>query len=108
MYCHSSHMYIHPYMYAILSNRFRDSKGVNYLEFLEQLQPSERLEDKYQSRMTQLSTRKTLVCYVHSRTYIIIYIINNFNVGSFTFLLLIAHTAMSATTSQSSSPSAHQ
>jgi len=45
--------------------RFGDSKGVNYLEFLEQLQPSEKLEDKYQSRMTRLSTRKTLVCVYH-------------------------------------------
>lgn len=41
--------------------RFGDSKGVNYLKFLEQLQPSEELEDKYQTRMTQLSTRQAMV-----------------------------------------------
>ena len=36
--------------------RFGDSKGMNYVQFLEQLQPPEKLEDKYQTRMTQLST----------------------------------------------------
>ena len=42
--------------------RFGDGKGVNYVEFLEQLQPTETLEDKYQTRMAQLSTRRTMVC----------------------------------------------
>jgi Ca2+-binding EF-hand superfamily protein len=44
----------------LMEIRFGDSKGVNYLQFLEHLQPTERLEDKYQTRMAQLSTRRTL------------------------------------------------
>ena len=46
----------------ILLYRFGDGKGVNYVEFLEQLQPTETLEDKHQTRMAQLSTRRTTVC----------------------------------------------
>ena len=41
--------------------RFGDSKGVNYLQFLEHLQPTEALEDKYKTRMTQLSTKRETV-----------------------------------------------
>ena len=49
-----------------LNVRFGDSKGVNYLQFLEELQPPEKLEDKYQTRMKQLSTRDTPVCVKHN------------------------------------------
>ena len=45
----------------MLHFRFGDGKGVNYLQFLEQLQPSENLEDKYKTRMTQLTTRQAVV-----------------------------------------------
>ncbi len=40
--------------------RFSDSKGFNYLSFLEKLQPSEQLEDKYKTKMTLLSTQVLL------------------------------------------------
>ena len=52
------HMHIHsPPCFSFPSAcRFGDGKGLNYLQFLEQLQPPEKLEDKYQTRMTQLST----------------------------------------------------
>ncbi|CAI8046017.1 hypothetical protein GBAR_LOCUS25445 [Geodia barretti] len=43
----------------LMEKRYGDSKGVNYLQFLEHLQPTERLEDKYQTRISQLSTRHT-------------------------------------------------
>ena len=49
--------------------RFGDSKGVNYLQFLEQLQPTEVLEDKYKTRMT--AKRETVkihnccILYIH-------------------------------------------
>ena len=41
--------------------RFSDNKGFNYLQFLEQLQPSEQLEDKYRTRVTQLVAKKERV-----------------------------------------------
>ena len=44
-----------------METKFFDSKGFNYLCFLEELQPSEELEDKYQLRMTQLTAKKEQV-----------------------------------------------
>lgn len=38
--------------------RFSDSKGFNYLSFLGELQPSQQLEDKYHTRMGQLTAKK--------------------------------------------------
>jgi len=40
--------------------RFSDSKGFNYLQFLEELQPSEKLEDKY-GQQTAMNSQGTLV-----------------------------------------------
>ena len=37
---------------------FGDSKGFYYLKFLEEVQPSEKYEDKYQQRMTLLLSQK--------------------------------------------------
>ena len=45
----------------VMETKFSDSKGFNYLRFLEELQPSEELEDKYQLRMTQLTAKKEQV-----------------------------------------------
>ena len=45
----------------MMETKFFDSKGFNYLCFLEELQPSEELEDKYQLRMTQLTAKKEQV-----------------------------------------------
>ena len=45
----------------VVEMRFSDSKGFNYLQFLEELQPSEKLEDKYHLRMTQLTAMKQQV-----------------------------------------------
>ena len=45
----------------VMETKFFDSKGFNYLHFLEELQPSEELEDKYQLRMTQLTAKKEQV-----------------------------------------------
>jgi len=50
----------------VMETKFFDSKGFNYLgfnylRFLEELQPSEELEDKYQLRMTQLTAKKEQV-----------------------------------------------
>ena len=42
----------------VMETKFSDSKGFNYLHFLEELQPSEELEDKYRLRMTQLTAKK--------------------------------------------------
>ena len=41
--------------------RFSDSKGFNYLSFLGELQPSQQLEDKYLTRMGQLTAKKQQV-----------------------------------------------
>ena len=46
---------------SVVELRFSDSKGFNYLQFLEELQPSEKLEDKYRLRMTQLTAMKQQV-----------------------------------------------
>ena len=43
---------------ALMERRFADDKGFNYLAFLEELQPAERLEDKYQTRMGTLLLSK--------------------------------------------------
>ena len=45
----------------VVEMRFSDSKGFNYLQFLEELQPSEKLEDKYHLRMTHLTAMKQQV-----------------------------------------------
>ena len=45
----------------VMETKFSDSKGFNYLHFLEELQPSEELEDKYRLRMTQLTAKKEQV-----------------------------------------------
>ena len=45
----------------VMETKFSDSKGFNYLCFLEELQPSEELEDKYRLRMTQLTAKKEQV-----------------------------------------------
>ena len=41
--------------------RFSDQKGFNYLDFLEQLQPLDKLEDKYRTRMSALSDMRQQV-----------------------------------------------
>ena len=38
--------------------RFSDSKGFYYLKFLEEIQPSDKFEDKYQQRMSLLLSQK--------------------------------------------------
>ena len=43
---------------SVIKKRFGDSKGFNYISFLAEIQPSEKLEDKYQERMTQLVLQK--------------------------------------------------
>ena len=45
----------------VMDLRFSDSKGFNYLSFLGELQPSQRLEDKYHTRMGQLTAMKQQV-----------------------------------------------
>ena len=45
----------------VMETKFSDSKGFNYLHFLEELQPSEEPEDKYWLRMTQLTAKKQQV-----------------------------------------------
>ena len=45
----------------LVEMKFADQKGFNYLKFLDQLQPSEKLENKYQTRMTQLMSKKDQV-----------------------------------------------
>lgn len=52
---------ISPTHMRLVEMRFADQKGFNYLKFLDQLQPSEKLENKYQTRMTQLMTKKDQV-----------------------------------------------
>ena len=52
---------VSPADMRLLEMRFADQKGFNYLKFLDQLQPSERLENKYQTRMAQLMTKKEQV-----------------------------------------------
>ena len=38
--------------------RFSDDKGFYYLKFLEEIQPSDKFEDKYQQRMSLLLSQK--------------------------------------------------
>ena len=45
----------------MMETKFFDNKGFNYLRFLEELQLSDELEDKYRLRMTQLTTKKEQV-----------------------------------------------
>ncbi len=47
-----------PSLPRVMELRFSDAKGFNYLSFLEQLQPSEQLEDKYKTRMTVMLSSK--------------------------------------------------
>ena len=70
------HMHIHspPCFSFPCACRFGDSKGVNYVQFLEQLQPPEKLEDKYQTRMTQLSTTQAGVEYYTTAKSIRVYL----------------------------------
>ena len=51
----------------VVEMRFSDSNGFNYLQFLEELQPSEKLEDKYRLRMTHLTAMKQQVSVCISR-----------------------------------------
>ena len=52
---------ISPAHMRLVEMKFADQKGFNYLKFLDQLQPSEKLENKYQTRMTQLMSKKDQV-----------------------------------------------
>ena len=52
---------ISPAHMRLVEMRFADQKGFNYLKFLDQLQPLEKLENKYQTRMTQLMSKKDQV-----------------------------------------------
>ena len=52
---------VSPAHMRLLEIKFGDQKGFNYLKFLDHLQPSEKLENKYQTRMTQLMTKKEQV-----------------------------------------------
>ena len=45
----------------LVEMKFADQTGFNYIKFLEQLQPSEKLENNYQMRMTQLISKKDQV-----------------------------------------------
>ena len=49
---------VSPAHMRLLEMKFGDQKGFNYLKFLDHLQPSEKLENKYQTRMAQLMTKK--------------------------------------------------
>ena len=42
----------------VITTRFSDDKGFYYLKFLEEIQPSDKFEDKYQKRMTLLLSQK--------------------------------------------------
>ena len=53
---------------SIIKKRFGDSKGFNYISFLAEIQPSEKLEDKYQERMTQLVLQKTATLSTRERS----------------------------------------
>lgn len=59
---------ISPAHTRLVEMRFADQKGFNYLKFLDQLQPSEKLENKYQTRMTQLMSKKDQVSNLISRS----------------------------------------
>ena len=61
----------------MMETKFFDSKGFNYLHFLEELQPSEELEDKYQLRMTQLTAKKEQVGVEYAISYLV-YSVNCF------------------------------
>ena len=52
---------VSPAQMRLVEMKFADQTGFNYLKFLEQLQPSEKLENKYQTRMTQLISKKEQV-----------------------------------------------
>lgn len=52
---------VNPAHMRLLEMRFADQKGFNYLKFLDHLQPSEKLENKYQTRMAQLMSKKEQV-----------------------------------------------
>ena len=52
---------VSPAHMRLLEMKFGDQKGFNYLKFLDHLQPSEKLENKYQTRMAQLMTKKEQV-----------------------------------------------
>ena len=61
---------ISPAHMRLVEMRFADQKGFNYLKFLDQLQPSEKLENKYQTRMTQLMSKQDQVIILLSRIMI--------------------------------------
>ena len=46
---------------ALIEVRFMDNKGFNYLQFLEELQPPERQENKFRTRMTQIMEKREKV-----------------------------------------------
>ena len=52
---------VSPAQMRLVEMKFADQTGFNYIKFLEQLQPSEKLENNYQMRMTQLISKKDQV-----------------------------------------------
>ncbi len=46
----------------VLNARFPDAKGFNYLQFLEQVEPMEKLENKYRTRAIEIKSSKDKVC----------------------------------------------
>ena len=52
---------VSPAHMRLVEMNFADQKGFNYLKFLDKLQPSQKPENKYQTRMTLLTSKQDQV-----------------------------------------------